>query len=176
MRLTVSGVPVSVKLPLRSVVSFMRFLFSVYCCSKRFSDQFFAFLPERLGVIRVERIGTHPFTGRRDDGVVRHDVPDLAVRAIPASDLFSASDHTRPDRSCRSLGNRLPFEGSAALRSQLLVEPINHTPQLCRIHIAAEFSLYDSRMDGRRAHASIPVAPVECDGEEYVRCLRPPIG
>lgn len=51
---------------------------------ERFSDQLFTFLPERLGIARIERIPAYSFADSTDGHVVRNNVADVAVLAVAA--------------------------------------------------------------------------------------------
>jgi hypothetical protein len=55
---------------------------------ERLSDQLFTFLPERLGIARIERILPYSFADSTDGHVVRNNVADVAVLAVTAADLL----------------------------------------------------------------------------------------
>ena len=65
--------------------------------SKRLSDQFLALLPERLGVVRIERIRPNAFTDCADNHIVRYDRADMAVLAVAAADFIGRGNKAGPD-------------------------------------------------------------------------------
>src|SRR5262249_46473943 len=101
-------------------------LSSVVRRAKRLSHQFFALLPERLRGRRIERISAHSFAHRADGHVVRHDINDVAVLAISASDFVRGSNDSGPYRSCGSLRNGLQMEGLLTLCRELLIQLFDH--------------------------------------------------
>src|ERR1700746_488293 len=90
IRFTVSEVPANVKRPPRLVCSLISFLSLLFHqkSSKRLSDQFLALLPERLCVVRIERIRPDAVTDCADDHIIRYDRADMAVLAVAASDFI----------------------------------------------------------------------------------------
>src|SRR5580658_4366276 len=126
MRFTAIEAPGKVKLPPRSISSTICFLLgSLECKLERFADQLFAFFPECLGVLRIERIRTHPFAGDGDFSIVRHNGSDVTVLAIATANLVSGRNDSSPHRSCRSLRNGLPLEGPLARLRLLLIDAVN---------------------------------------------------
>jgi hypothetical protein len=65
--------------------------------SKRLSDQFLALLPQRLGVVRIERVRPNAFTDCADNRIVRYDCADMAVLAVTAANFIGRGDDTSPD-------------------------------------------------------------------------------
>src|ERR1700730_2630081 len=106
---------------------------------KRLSDQFFTFLPKRLGILWIQRITAHSFAYGTDGHVVRNDIADMAVLAISAADLVGGSTNTGPCRSCGSWRNGLPLEGRFTLRRQLLIHLVDDSLYATRIDVATEF-------------------------------------
>src|ERR1700733_5635981 len=139
---------------------------------KRLSNQFFTFLPERLGSVWIQRISANSFANGADIHIFPRDFADVAILAITAADLVSRSNYGCPNRSCRSLRNRLPLEGSLALCCKLLIHLIDHRLYAARIQMAAQLGVDASRMYGRGAYPTLPMAPVESNREEDVCCLR----
>jgi hypothetical protein len=64
---------------------------------ERLSDHFLTLLPERCGVVRIERVSADPFTGGADADVVRYDLSDMAVLAVLAADRVRGGNHAGPD-------------------------------------------------------------------------------
>jgi len=60
------------------------------------SHHFFAFLPERLGVSRVERIPAYSFAGPADRHIIRNYLAHVTVLAILSADLVSRRNHRGP--------------------------------------------------------------------------------
>jgi hypothetical protein len=63
---------------------------------ERFSGHFFSFLPECLGVFRVERITAHTFADRGDSHIIWNYFAYVAVLAILSADLVSRCNHRGP--------------------------------------------------------------------------------
>src|SRR5580658_8521645 len=138
---------------------------------KGFSDHFFAPLPERLGIVRIEGVSANAFAAGRYGHVVRYHAADVAILAITAADLLSRSNYTGPNRSCRALRDGLPLEGSLAVCRQLLIHLIDQRLYLAGVDMTGQLSVYDSRMHGRGAHPALPMPPVETNREQDIRCL-----
>ena len=100
----------------------------------------------------------------------------MAVLAILAADFFCRSDHCRPHRCCGALWNRLPAEGILSLRSPLFTDLVDERLKTGRINMARKLGFNDSRMHSGGADAASTVAPVERDGEKYVRGFRAAVG
>jgi phenylpyruvate tautomerase PptA (4-oxalocrotonate tautomerase family) len=66
------------------------FAHHLYARLERFPNHFFAFLPECLGVFRVERITAHTFTDRRYSHIIWNYIAHVAVLAIASADLVNA--------------------------------------------------------------------------------------
>src|SRR5690349_7145524 len=96
----------------------------------------------------------------------------VAVLAISPANLTGWCDHSRPDRSCGSLGNGLPLEGPLALGGELPVDFFDYLFHPSRLCVTAQLCPYASGMNSRGAHTTIPVTFVECDGEEDIRRFR----
>ena len=63
------------------------------CRLKRFADEFFTFLPEGLGIGRVERVGADAFA---EVWVVGDKLGDVAIFAVLAADLIRGGDYPSP--------------------------------------------------------------------------------
>jgi hypothetical protein len=57
--------------------------------AERFSDHFFALLPEGFGIDWVQRVGSDAFADAGDRHVVCGDFADVAILAILAADVVS---------------------------------------------------------------------------------------
>src|SRR5208282_149561 len=134
-----------------------------------------AFLPECLGVFRVERITAYTFADRCDSHIIWNYLAYVAVLAILSADLVSRCNHRGPYWSCRALWNGLELKRALALFRSLLSGLIDHLLDCVGAHMPAQFGLNASRMDSRRAHA-IPVALIEGNREKDIGCLRPAVG
>jgi hypothetical protein len=141
-----------------------------------FSDHLFAFLPECLGVFRVERITAHTFADRGDSHIIWNYFAHVAVLAILSADLISRSNYSGPYRSCGSLRNGLQLEGCFALGRTLLIHLLDHLLDVGGVHMAVQFRLDASWMYRRRAYAIPSMTPVKSNGEEDIRCLGPAVG
>ena len=64
---------------------------------KRLSHHFLALLPERLGVVRIERIPSNAFTDWADSHIVGYYGADMAVLAVAAADFIGRCSNTSPD-------------------------------------------------------------------------------
>src|SRR6266849_746487 len=140
--------------------------------SKRLSNEFFAFLPKRLSIFRIERISAHSFADGADRHVVGNNPPDVAVLAIPAANLVGGSHDTGPHGSCGPLRNGLPLKWPLTLGRELLVHLFHDPLNAARIYVATQFGLYASWMHSRGAHPTLPVFLIERNGEEDVCRLR----
>src|SRR6202795_3053833 len=136
---------------------------------------FFGFLPERLSIVRIERISAYSFAARGDRNVIWHDVTDVAVLAVMSTDLVSGSNHRGPHRSCGSLRNGLQLGGCLTLCRELLVHMLDHLSNNARIQVSIQLSLNASWMYSCSTHATVPVPFVEGNCEEDVCRLGPPI-
>src|SRR5260370_23943647 len=76
---------------------------SSFIARKGLSHEFFTFVPERLRRRRIECISAYSFARGANGHVVRHDIADVAVLAISATDFFSWNHDRGPYRSCRTL-------------------------------------------------------------------------
>src|SRR5258708_4514628 len=141
-------------------------------CLKRLSDEFFAFLPKRLSIFRIERISAHSFADGADRHVVGNNPPDVAILAIPAANLVSGCHDTGPHGSRGSLRNGLPLEGPLTLSRKLLVHLFHDPLNAARIYVATQFGLYASRMHSRAPHATLALPLVERHAEHAVCRLR----
>jgi hypothetical protein len=54
-------------------------------------------VPERLCVVRIERVGSNAFTDCVDNRIVRYDRADMAVLAVAAADFIGRGDKGSPD-------------------------------------------------------------------------------
>jgi hypothetical protein len=135
-------------------------------------DEFFAFLPESLSIIRVECIRTHSFADDGDGDVIRHHCADVAVLAVLPANLVGGSDHTSPYRCCSALRNRFPLERTFTFRGKLRVDLFNQLFDATGFSVATQFCLYAPRMHGCSANATSTVSLVEGDCEQNVRRLR----
>src|SRR5271163_428584 len=121
---------------------YKHFYNSSFLARKRFPNHFFAFLPQGLRVVSIERIGAHAFADAADHRGVRHDFPDMAVLAIAATDLPGRRNNTRPyGRRC-PLRDRLPRERPLSLGGELMVHLFDHAFEAAPVHVPAELSLY----------------------------------
>src|ERR1700738_2666799 len=143
---------------------------------KRLSDQFLTFLPERLGILWIQRITAHSFADGADGHVVRNDIADVAILAITAADLVSGGNYAGPHRSCGSLRNGLPLERRLTLCCELLIHLVYDPLYSTRIDVASQLGLDASGMHGRGAHTTLTVPPVEGNSEEDIRRLRSAVG
>src|SRR5580698_3466415 len=139
---------------------------------KRLSDQFFALFPERRGILEIKRIPAHSLAGWADDYVIRYSLADVAVLAVLSADLFCRSDDACPDRGCRTLGNGLELEGVMAFRCKLLPYLIDHCLEVGWVHVAGQFGMNASGVDGCSAYALLLMPAVKLDGEQDVCRLR----
>src|SRR5580658_1157784 len=96
----------------------------------------------------------------------------MAVLAVASADFIRRGNKACPDRSGRSLRDRLPLERRLAFRRQLLVHLIQQVLDLSRVHVTAEFGPDGSRVDGCRTDAAPAMPPVEGNREENVGRLR----
>src|SRR6266852_1932823 len=145
---------------------------SSFIVRKGLSHEFFTFVPERLRRRRIERISAYSFARGADGQVVRHDIADVAVLAISASDFGSGSHDSGPYGSCGSPRNGLQLEGRLTLCRELLIHEFDHLFYMASVQVATQFGLNTSRMHGRSAHATIPVPFVEGNGKKNVGRLR----
>src|ERR1700675_954002 len=136
---------------------------------------FFAFLPERLSIVRIEPISAYSFADRGDRNVIWYDVTDVAVLAVVSTDLVSRRNHCGPHRSCGSLRNGLQLEGRFTVCRELLVRILDRLSNNARIQVSIQLCLNASRMYSRSTHATVPVPFVEGKCEEDVCRLGPPI-
>ena len=104
--------------------------------------------------------------------MVRNDVADVAILAIPAADLLGGSNDTGPHRSCGSLRNGLPLKGRLTPCCKLLIHLVDHLLDMAWVHVATKLGPYASRMHGCSAYATLPVPLVEGNGKKDVRCFR----
>src|SRR6266852_6234212 len=141
---------------------------SSFIVRKGLSHEFFTFVPERLRSRRIECISANSFARRADDHVVRHDIADVAVLAISASDFVSGSRDSGPYGSCGSLRNGLQLVGRLTLCRELLIHLLDHLFYMASVQVATQFGLNTSRMHGRSAHATIPMPFIEGDGKKNV--------
>lgn len=88
------------------------------------SNQLFAFIPERLRILRIQCIATNTFT---DGHIVRYDLGHVAVLAVLTADLLVRRDDTCPNRGCRTLRDCLELEGTMTFSRKLLAYLINHS-------------------------------------------------
>src|SRR5581483_1077064 len=114
---------------------------------KRLSDHFFALLPECLSVLWIERVSTHAFGANVEGNVVRHDLANMAILAIPAADLVRLGYHGSPHGCSGPLRNGLPLE-RLAFRRELLIDPVEKLLYLGGIHVASELGPNAARMYG----------------------------
>src|ERR1700735_3581406 len=157
------------KFPLLALQTFSRFLLRA---RKRFSDQFFAFLPKGFRRFGIERVWAHAFAYGADRHSLRDNFSDMAVFAVAAANLLSLCDDTGPHRRCRSLWDGLPREWPLSLCDELVVHLLDHDFEVARVHVPAKLGLDDSRMHGSGAHSASAVPLVEGDGEQNVCGLR----
>src|ERR1700733_1602294 len=136
------------------------------------SNHFFAFLPQRFSIVRIERIRAHTFARSTDRDILRHDLSHVAVLAIAPPNLIARSDDSRPHRGCRSLGNGLPPERLLSLRNLFLADLVDECLTSGWIHMAPQFRLNHPRMHGGRTDATRAVPPVKRDREKDVCSLR----
>src|ERR1700757_1741846 len=143
---------------------------------ERFSNHFFAFLPECLGVFRVERITAHTFADRGDSHIISNYFAHVAVLAILSADFISRSNYSGPHRSCGSLRNSLQLEGCFALGRKLLIHLLDRLLDVDGVQMKVQLRLDASRMYRRGAYAITSMTPVESNGEEDIRSLGPAVG
>src|ERR1700757_3279258 len=143
---------------------------------ERFSHHFFAFLPECLGVFRVERITAHTFADRGNSHIIWNYFAHMAVLAILPADFISRSNYCRPHRSCGSLRNSLQLEGCFALGRKLLIHLLDRLLDVDGVQMKVQLRLDASRMYRRGAYAITSMTPVESNGEEDIRSLGPAVG
>src|SRR5713226_7208414 len=120
---------------------------------KRLSNHFFAFLPECLGVFRVERITAHTFADRGDSHIIWNYFAHMAVLAILSADFISRSNYSGPHRSCSSLTNSLQLEGCFTLGRKLLIHLLDRLLDADGIQVAVQLRLDASWMYRRGAYA-----------------------
>src|ERR1700760_423109 len=104
---------------------------------KALSYEFFALLPKRLSIVGIERVPAHPFACYADGHMVRNDLADVAVFAIPASNLVSPSHHGGPHRSCGSLRNGFPLVWPLTLGCLFLVYLFKQLFDAAGLHVAS---------------------------------------
>src|SRR4029077_7457478 len=85
-----------------------------------------AFIPERLGILRIQGISAPSLADDADDRGVSNDAADMAILEIAPADFVRRSDHGGPYRGGGSLRNRLPLVGGLALGGELLVDLLDH--------------------------------------------------
>lgn len=73
----------------------------------------------------VHSVGSNSFADHGEGDVLRNDVANLAVLAVPSADFIRRSNYTSPHRGRSTLRNRLPLEGPFAFRSTLRTDPID---------------------------------------------------
>src|SRR2546423_9972754 len=142
---------------------------------ERLSDEFFASLPKCLSISWIQRVASDSFVLNSERHVVRNDVSDVAIFAIPAADLAGVSNHSGPHRSCSSLRNGLQLKWRLTFGCILFVYLVDHFLKTALVHVATQFSVYTTWMYRCGTHATVPVPLVERDGEESVCGLRPAI-
>src|SRR6266404_6352200 len=135
------------------------------------SVEFFAFLPECLSIIWIQRVSSDPFATDVERHVVRNNVADVAVFAISATDLVWGRYNCSPDRSCSPLWNGLQLIRLFTCSSTLLVCLVQHLLKETLVHVATQFSPYAPRMHRCSTHATVAVPFVERNGEESVCSL-----
>jgi hypothetical protein len=142
--------------------------------SEAFAHHLLALGPERLGVLRIEGVGSDPGTHRADQpfGDPRH----LAILAISAAELLGRGDEGGPDRSRRALRNRFPLKGRPSVGCQLGIDLRDDLVELVRRHMAAKLGLDPTWVQRDRPHPARLVSPVELHREQDVGGLGPAIG
>src|ERR1700722_7741518 len=88
---------------------------------ERLADEFFALLPQRRRIRRIERIPAYSLAYSTDGHVIRHDIAHVAVLAVSAADFLRRRHHSRPHRRGRTLLDRLPLKRPFAFRGELIV-------------------------------------------------------
>src|SRR5437588_802518 len=181
MRFTVIDVPGNKKVAARSVCLVIPFLLILLISQyseklERFSDQFFAFLPECFSILWVECISAYPFGDDADWRVVRHNVAYVAILAVLPANLTGWCDHSRPHRSRGSLGNGLPLKRPLTLPGELPIDFFDHFFDPAGLRVTTQLGTYSSRMNSRGAHPAIPVTFIECNREEDVCRFRSAVG
>ena len=73
--------------------------------SEVFADHLLALAPQRVGVLRVERIGPQAFADGADFAIVGHDLADMAVFAIASADILGRRHDASPNAR-RAVGSR----------------------------------------------------------------------
>src|SRR6266481_1504306 len=138
---------------------------------ERLPNEFFAFLPECLGIIWIQRVSSDAFAPDVERHVVRNNVADVAVLAISAADLVCGRNNCSPHGSGSPLWNGLQLIRLFTCGSTLLVCLVQHLLKETLVHVATQFSPYAPRMDRCSAHATVAVPFVERNGEESVGSL-----
>src|SRR5580692_7771571 len=120
--------------------------------SEAFTHHLLAPGPERLGALRIERIGSDAGAHRADRSF--DDLRHLAILAVAAADILRWGNESRPDRCRGSLRDRLPLEGRLAVGGQLGIDLRDQPVEFVRRHMAAEFCPDPARMHRRRPHTA----------------------
>src|ERR1700720_4773605 len=126
--------------------------------SEAFTHHLLTLGPERLGMLRIKRIGP-------DAGAYRADQPfgdlgHLAILAIAAAHFLGRGNEGGPDGRRRPLRNRLPLEGWLALGRQLGVDLLYDLIEFLGIHMAAELGLDPSRVERRPPYPARPMPAI----------------
>src|SRR5262249_4960817 len=122
--------------------------------------------------IRIERIRAHAFAYRIDLHVIRNDLADVTVLAVPAAYLVSRRDHCRPYRRSGSLRNRLQLEERFPLCRELRIQPIDLFLKLAQVNMPTQLGMYPSWVHRRGTNPPPAVTFVKRNREQDVRCLR----
>src|SRR5882757_6826798 len=100
----------------------------------------------------------------------------MTVLAIASADLFSGRYKASPDRSGRSLRDRLVLKSLPACGCGFFADSVDRRLQLSRVEMSSKLGLDASRMDGGGANPAVAMPQVERYREKDVCCLRAAVG